>query len=195
MVSQPPPFRWPVGRLSSPTPWAHTNHNCLQNNHQWRSSALTRKDLLQIKIEKTTKMRWVGGNELRCSQTSYLWVDIQQKGEYFLLQLLSKEQQVWAPHQRSCARETSPQIFGFESQWGLHSREPESCEKTLLLKTAHKISRSPTSRAERNLCQTQLLTLESFMQRQEATETHPGDIDIGSRHFWEFSSPWGHWWW
>ena len=59
----------------------------------------------------------------------------------------------------------APTVFGFESQWGLHSREPESCEKTLLLKTAHKISRSPTSRAERNLCQTQLLTLESFMQR------------------------------
>ena len=56
-------------------------------------------------------------------------------------------------------------------------------KETLLLKIAHKISRSPTSRAERNLCQTQLLTLESFMERQEATETYPGDIDIGSRHF------------
>lgn len=45
------------------------------------------------------------------------------------------------------------------------------------------------------LGQTHLLTLESFLDRQEATWTHLGDIDTGRGQFGELILPEVHWCW
>ena len=47
---------------------AHQNHNCLQNNHPWKRSKFTRKDLLQLKIWRRNQTRQV---ELWYRQVSY----------------------------------------------------------------------------------------------------------------------------
>ena len=59
---------------------AHQNHNYLQNNHPWKRSKFTRKDLLQLKIWRRNQTRQV---ELWYRQVLYLGWAIHKREEYY----------------------------------------------------------------------------------------------------------------
>ena len=76
----------------------------------------------------------------------------------------------------------------------------EGCRKQILhfkrvCKISHALSPSAQAVISKEPGSAHLLILESLLERQEATGTHPGDTDAGSNHFGELIVPGEHWLW
>ena len=80
---------------------------------------------------------------------------------------------------------------------GLHTREPEYwMNQTLLLKNTPRLLHALSPSAKAAIWKepgSDSLILESLLEEQEATDTHPGDIDTGGSYPLEYILPWGHW--